>query len=317
MTDKEIYKRTLVFSVRALLFDILALILFIACPTVGFILGDRIQEKGAIGLLIGLVIGIIALAAILRFVAYQYQAGQVAMMTRGITENELPDDIIAAAKQAVRERFVTIAIYFLAVNAVKGLFNRLGSVITNVGRSVGGSTGSAVGSVVSSVIQTIISYLCTCCLGWVFYRREQNAFKATCEGAVIFFKHGKTFAKNMGRIFGIGALSFVPIVGGLTALFYKVFSGYPVFFREVAQAFADSEDAAYLSDPKVLMVVIAFIIGVIIWGIIHSTFIRPYVLVGVLRNYINSGIRDVPTEGSFRNVLGVSAKFDKLEQKLG
>ena len=317
MTDKEIYKRTLVFSVRALLFDILALILFIACPTVGFILGDRIQEKGAIGLLIGLVIGIIALAAILRFVAYQYQAGQVAMMTRGITENELPDDIIAAAKQAVRERFVTIAIYFLAVNAVKGLFNRLGSVITNVGRSVGGSTGSAVGSVVSSVIQTIISYLCTCCLGWVFYRREQNAFKATCEGAVIFFKHGKTFAKNMGRIFGIGALSFVPIVGGLTALFYKVFSGYPVFFREVAQAFADSEDAAYLSDPKVLMVVIAFIIGVIIWGIIHSTFIRPYVLVGVLRNYINSGIKDVPTEGSFRNVLGVSAKFDKLEQKLG
>ena len=317
MTDKEIYKRTLVFSVRALLFDILALILFIACPTVGFILGNRIQEKGAIGLLIGLVIGIIALAAILRFVAYQYQAGQVAMMTRGITENELPDDIIAAAKQAVRERFVTIAIYFLAVNAVKGLFNRLGSVITNVGRSVGGSTGSAVGSVVSSVIQTIISYLCTCCLGWVFYRREQNAFKATCEGAVIFFKHGKTFAKNMGRIFGIGALSFVPIVGGLTALFYKVFSGYPVFFREVAQAFADSEDAAYLSDPKVLMVVIAFIIGVIIWGIIHSTFIRPYVLVGVLRNYINSGIKDVPTEGSFRNVLGVSAKFDKLEQKLG
>ncbi len=317
MTDKEIYKRTLVFSVRALLFDILALILFIACPTVGFILGDRLQEKGAIGLLIGLVIGIIALAAILRFVAYQYQAGQVAMMTRGITENELPDDIIAAAKQAVRERFVTIAIYFLAVNAVKGLFNRLGSVISNVGRSVGGSTGSAVGSVVSSVIQTIISYLCTCCLGWVFYRREQNAFKATCEGAVIFFKHGKTFAKNMGRIFGIGALSFVPIVGGLTALFYKVFSGYPVFFREVAQAFADSEDAAYLSDPKVLMVVIAFIIGVIIWGIIHSTFIRPYVLVGVLRNYINSGIRDVPTEGSFRNVLGVSAKFDKLEQKLG
>ena len=317
MTDKEIYKRTLVFSVRALLFDILALILFIACPTVGFILGDRIQEKGAIGLLIGLVIGIIALAAILRFVAYQYQAGQVAMMTRGITENELPDDIIAAAKQAVKERFVTIAIYFLAVNAVKGLFNRLGSVITNVGRSVGGSTGSAVGSVVSSVIQTIISYLCTCCLGWVFFRREQNAFKATCEGAVIFFKHGKTFAKNMGRIFGIGALSFVPIVGGLTALFYKVFSGYPVFFREVAQAFADSEDAAYLSDPKVLMVVIAFIIGVIIWGIIHSTFIRPYVLVGVLRNYINSGIKDVPTEGSFRNVLGVSAKFDKLEQKLG
>ncbi|MBR3275881.1 MAG: hypothetical protein IKG08_04625 [Eubacterium sp.] len=317
MTDKEIYKRTLVFSVRALLFDILALILFIACPTVGFILGDRLQEKGAIGLLIGLVIGIIALAAILRFVAYQYQAGQVAMMTKGITENELPDDIIAAAKQAVRERFVTIAIYFLAVNAVKGLFNRLGSVISNVGRSVGGSTGSAVGSVVSSVIQTIISYLCTCCLGWVFYRREQNAFKATCEGAVIFFKHGKTFAKNMGRIFGIGALSFVPIVGGLTALFYKVFSGYPVFFREVAQAFADSEDAAYLSDPKVLMVVIAFIIGVIIWGIIHSTFIRPYVLVGVLRNYINSGIRDVPTEGSFRNVLGISAKFDKLEQRLG
>ena len=316
MTDKEIYKKTLVFSIRAFLFDLLAVILLFASIVIGYILGDRLNDKGLIGLVIGLVVGIIILAVLVRFTAYRYKAGQVAMMTWAITENSLPENVVEEGKRIVKERFVTVAVYFMVTGAIKSLFNTLGKAITNVGQAVGGNAGGTVGSVISSVMQTVINYLCTCCLGWVFYRREIGAFKATCEGAVIYFKHGKTLLKNMGRIFGMGALSLVVICGGLTALFYAILKPYQAAFTEFAKVFADSEDASYLSDPKVLMIVCAFIIGLIIWGIIHSTLIYPYVLVGVLRNYLHSGMDDIPSEGSFVNILGRSRKFDRLQEKL-
>jgi hypothetical protein len=39
------------------------------------------------------------------------------------------------------------------------------------------------------------------------------------------------------------------------------------------------------------------------------------VLVGVLRNYIQSGINDIPTEESFAVLDGKSEKFKKLHQE--
>lgn len=39
-------------------------------------------------------------------------------------------------------------------------------------------------------------------------------------------------------------------------------------------------------------------------------------LVGVLRNYIESGIQDVPSEDSFAVLDGKSARFKKLHSEL-
>ena len=60
----------------------------------------------------------------------------------------------------------------------------------------------------------------------------------------------------------------------------------------------------------------AIICGIIIWSIIHGTFLRPFVLTGVLRNYIQSGIDDIPTESSFAALDSKSAKFRKLHEQL-
>ena len=272
MTNKEIYRRTLVFSVRAFILELIGVVLLAGLPVAGFFLTKNTETQGGIGLLIGLVIGIIVLAVIARFTAYQYKAAQVAMMTRGITENYLPDDIVAAGRQEVKERFVTVALYFMLTAGIRALFNKLSAAISGVGRAVGGDKGGTVGSVIGAVIQ------------------------------------------NMGRVFGIGALSFVPIVGGITAIFYFVFAPYSRFFAQLAENFRDSEQA-YLSDPKVLMIVCALVIGIIIWAIIHSTFIYPFVLVGVFRNYLDSGIRDIPAESSFDSIYGRSRKFDRLREK--
>ena len=144
-----------------------------------------------IGLAIGLLIGIVILVVLVRWTSYQFKAGQIAMMTRGVTEGTLPDDVIGEGKKIVRQRFTTVAVFFAATRLIKGIFNEIGRAVTKIGENVGGDTGNAIGSTISAVISVVVAYLCDCCLGWVFYRSEVKATKATCEGAVLFFKRSE------------------------------------------------------------------------------------------------------------------------------
>ena len=122
----------------------------------------------------------------------------------------------------------------------------------------------------------------------------------------------------MGRVFGMGLASLALIGGTFTLIFHAVAAGFPDLFARLAAEFASGSAAAessvqaYLSDPASLMWISAGIGGLIVWLIIHSVFIRPFVLVGVLRNYIDSGMRDIPDESSFSVLDGKSDKFRKL-----
>ena len=322
MSNKEIFSRTFGFSVRRFLFTVLAFIAAAALCLVGYAIGEHFLQKGLLGLGIGAVVALVFLIIFLRYVAYTYKAGQIAMMTQGVTAGELPDDVIGAGKQVVKSRFKTVAIYFAATGIIRGIFAQIGKGITKLGDRLGGDTGRTVGSAVSTVISVIVSYLCDCCLGWVFYRDDIGAGRATCEGAVLFFKHGKTFARNMGRIFGIGLLTLVIIGGIFGGIAY--FAGQPLepFFAEFAvkmqEIAAEGERSIpqFLQTAQGLMIAASAVVGLIFWSIIHGSFIRPFVLTGVLRNYMEAGMDDIPTEDSFRMLDSRSAKFRKLHEEL-
>ncbi len=322
LNNKEIYKRTIVFSIRRLLWDILSFIIVIACAVLGFLITEGAFNKGLIGLAIGLIAGIIVICIMLRYVSYRYKAAQIAMMTKAIATGKLPDDVVKAGKKAVDKRFTTVAVYFAVTGAIKGVFNQIGRGITSVGQAVGGDSGGAVGSTISAIIQTIVAYLCDCCLGWVFYREDQKPFKATCEGAVIFFKKGKTLVKNLGRIFGMSIVSFLVIGGVFFGIFWLVFQAFPDVFTGLANEVADaaaranSELPAGLFEPATFTIVCAAISGIIMWSIIHSVFIKPFILVGVLRNFIEAGKEDIPSEASFKELDKKSTKFQKLREKM-
>lgn len=322
MSNKEIYRRTLVFSLKKLGFDVLSVVLLAALSVGGFFLMDKFTDKGLIGLAIGIVVAIVAIAIISRFVSYNIKAGQIAMMMRGVVDGELPDDVYGEGKRMVKERFTTVAVYFAATRVIKGIFNQIGRLITKIGDSIGGDVGGAVGSAVSSAVQTIVAYLCDCCLAWVFFRKEQSSARATCEGAVLFFRHGKTLAKNVGRIFGIGIASLIVIGGAFFGIFYLIFSAFPAAFESLAKEIAEAgtriegKIPEFLTDPATLTIVIAAIGGVIVWGILHSTFVRPFILTGVLRNYIESGVDDIPSESAFAELSRKSSKFAKLQAEI-
>lgn len=318
MTNKEIYQKTIRFSVYRLLWDVLIFLALALLVGGGYLVAEKWRDQGLIGMGIGLVIGIIVVAVGLRYVSYTWKAGQIAMMTRAVTEGDLPEDVIGEGRKVVHERFLTVAAYYAATGVIKGIFNQLGQAISGLGKKLGGDSGEAIGSAISSAIQVVVAYLCDCCLGWVFYRRDVNAARATCEGAVLFFKHGKTLAKNMGRVFGMGLVSLILIGGVFTGIFYLVASQFPTLFtdlaRELTEAAAGIETTipAFLTEPGNLMWICAGLAGIILWDILHSAFVRPFVLVGVLRNYLESGMQDIPSEASFAMLDSKSAKFRKL-----
>lgn len=318
MDNKEIYKKTIGFSIRRLLWDLLAAVIFVGCMVAGFFILEKTTNLGLLGLGIGAIVGGIFIAFLLRYVAYTYKAGQIAMMTEGVSKGKLPDDVIGAGKKVVKERFVTVAAYFAVTNVIKGIFRQIGNGITAIGNSIGGDTGGTIGSTISAVINTIVDYLCDCCLGWVFYRKDEKAGKATLEGAAIFFKHGKTLAKNLGRIFGISILSFITIGGVFFGISWLIMQAFPDLFASLGSELAsiDSDIPAWVSDTATLTLVCAGIVGIIMWSIIHSTFVRPFILVGVLRNFIKSGAEDKPSEKAFDELDSKSKKFKELHAKL-
>ena len=320
MDNKEIYKKTLTFSLRRFLWDAVSLVIIIVVAAAGFFLAEKLASQGLIGLVVGIVIGIIVVAIASHFVSYVFKAGQIAMMTKAIADGKLPDDVYGEGKKIVKERFLTVAAYYAVTGVIKGIFNELGRAITAVGQAVGGDNGGAVGSTISGVIQTIVGYLCDCCLGWVFYKKDEKATKATLEGAVLFFKHGKTLMKNLGRVFGIGILSFVVIGGVFFGVFYLITLAMPGVFEGLAAEFAniaaggEVEMPEFLTNAQNLMLIAAGIGGVTMWGIIHSVFVRPFILVGVLRNYIESGKNEKISNADFAELDKKSKKSKKKQE---
>lgn len=314
MNNKEIYKRTLTFSIRRLLWDIVSFIILIITAAAGFFLAEKLANMGLVGLVIGIVIGIIITAIISHFISYVFKAGQIAMMTQAVAEGRLPDDVYGEGKRIVKERFLTVAAYYAVTNVIKGIFSELGRGITAVGKAVGGDTGGAVGGTISGVIQTVVDYLCDCCLGWVFYQKDEKAAKATLQGAVLFFKHGKALAKNLGRIFGIGLVSLITIGGVFFGVFYLITMAFPGVFENIAAEIAsgDSNIPEWARSAQAMQIFASLIGGLIMWSAIHRAFVRPFILVGVLRNFIESGKNETITEEDFAKLDSKSKKFAKL-----
>ncbi|MBQ9017322.1 hypothetical protein IJ103_03740 [Candidatus Saccharibacteria bacterium] len=318
MNNKSIYKKTISFSFWRVLWDLLALVAFGLFAGAGFVIADQSSNAGIVGLAIGAILGGIAAGVILHFFAYTYKAGQIAMMTKGITEGKLPENVVKEGKAIVKKRFATVAAYYAITGAIKGVFQQIGKGITAVGKAVGGDNGGAVGSTVASVIDTIIAYLCDCCLGWVFYKKDKGAVNATLEGAVIFFKHGKTLIRNLGRIFGISLISFLVIGGifmGITYLIVQAFpEGMSAFSASIAENIAQkgNEVPEFIYNITLFNVVFSAIIGVIMWAILHSTFVRPFILVGVLRNFIESGDETKMSETDLDEIEQKSKKLAEL-----
>ena len=322
MTNFQVYKKTLCFSLAKFLIDIIVLIIVLGLASAGYFIFDKTNDHALIGLSIGLALGIVIAILVHIFISNKIKAAQIGMMAVGVVDGQLPDNVYSEGLNLVKGRCAKITLFFMVTGAIKGMFRQVGRATTKLGKAVGGNVGEGVGSAIDSAIQIVIGYLCDCCLGWVMYRKDTGTAKAACEGAVIFFKHGKTLIRNIGRIFGMGILSFVLVGGAFFGLFFLILRNFPNMFEELAKEIVEigirnnSEVPAYLTDITNLTLIVSGIIAIILWTMIHNVLIRPFILVGVLRNFMTAGLSDTPKEEDFATLDGKSRKFAKLHSSI-
>ena len=320
MSNFQVYKKTILFSIVSFLVDLLVLGAMVGLAALGFYLMDAKTDKALIGLFIGLAVGIVIAAVVKILITNRIKAAQIAMMTMGVTEGSLPENTFSAGFAEVKDRFASITLFFMVTGAIKGMFRQIGRAVNRVGTAIGGDTGNAVTSAIDSAIQTVISYLCDCCLGWVMYRKKEGVAKAACEGAVIFFKHGKTLIRNIGRIFGMGLLSLVIVGGGFFGIAYLISKNNPNLYNMLVEEIkeigvrTESDIPDFLLNPTYLMYIVSGIVGLIFFSLIHSLLVRPFILVGVLRNFMAAGLKEEISEKDFEALDNRSKRFAKLHQ---
>ena len=291
--------------------------------TIGFFIGNNSSSKNAlIGLGIGFGVGLLVVILVNVFVNNRIKAGQIGMMTKGVIENKLPEDhIIHTGLQEVKGRFAKLTAFFFVTGAIKGIFREICRVINRLGTAVGGDAGNAVTSAIDAFVQILLEYLCDCCLGWVMYRKDQGVTKSACEGAVIFFKHGKTLIRNIGRIFGMGFLSLLVIGGAFFGGSYLIFNQFPGMFQTLSNTIVDvitkegGTVPEFVTNINLFIIVVAALLAIALWGTVHTVLIRPFILVGVLRNFTAAGLKHIPTDSEMNELASKSPKFARLQAK--
>ena len=126
MTNLQVYKKTLPFSFVMFLVGLLEIALFAGCCTAGFFILNRSTDMALVGLAIGFLVGIIVICLMNIFVNNRIKAAQIAMMTKGVTEDKLPDHTFKEGFVEIRGRFGKITAFFFITNAIKGIFRQIG-----------------------------------------------------------------------------------------------------------------------------------------------------------------------------------------------
>lgn len=319
MTNREIYGKTFKFSIMRMLCSALGLVVLIGLPVLVFFLTQNASDNVmVVATGVAFVLGCIAYWLIARYGNYLYLAGQIAMMEQGITEGKLPENVMAAGKAAVKGRFATATVYFALHSITTSITNEITRGINHLTDALSGgdanSAASAVGNTISAVIALVLEYVNYCSLAWVFHKKEQNAFKSTCDGAVIYFQNWKTLLKNMGKVIGISLLSLiiigVPLCAASSAIL-NALHGASAMFAGIDEALVEAEVALPFSS----LYVAGVIVGLIVWSVLHGALVKPYILVSVMRRYIEAGEANPPKIDIYGKLAGLSKSFKKAMGK--
>ncbi len=319
MKNSEIYRRTLKFSVMRLVRTILCVIMLAALPLITFVATglaglDEAAQLAATG--VAFIVALIVFYLVAHYGGYLLTAGQVAMITEGVATGELPEDTYAAGKRAVKSRFATASVYYGLWSVTRAITTEISSGMNAIARGIDGEDNAGAASIIAGIISAIVSvvleYLNYCSLGWVFLHSEQSAFKSTCDGAVIYFQNWKTLMKNSAKVIAITIVSLALIGGAFFGVAYLLLGS----IEPLTAVLADIDAAATLEDGTAVpagtsLIVLCAVIALVLWGGIHGAFVKPYILVSVMRRYIEAGRADTPQVDVYEKLSGMSKGFKK------
>lgn len=297
MTAKQIFMKTLAFGWMKLGLGLLNIVIDIAlfALLMGIAVLFRSEGAGAVMLLVWLVLAGIVNWVLNHYVGYLVKAGHVAVISRAFRDGRIPDSPVSAGKAMVKERFGTSNVYFVLDKLVAGSVKQLQRTL---GRITGGLLGALPGggtiqSLTNFFLNISLGYIDECCLGYTFYRGDQNPYKSAADGVVIYAQNWKHLLKNAAMT----ALTVILSVAAVTLVAFLLFGG---LFRLFGWSGF-----------------VAFILSLLLAWTVKYAFIDSWILVKMMCSYMQVAPGTVITFDLYGKLGGMSAKFKELFRKSG
>ena len=341
MTNFAIYKKTFRFTLMRILTGLIGLALIIGLPAIVFAVTGKLEDTARIAACLGgFIVGCIAAGLISHFISYIFRAGQIAVAAKAAAGQDLPEDCYSEGKSIVKQRFGTVAVFFAIEKIINAIVSQLTSGVSKLTDKISSDSDSdavkTIGAVINIVISAMLKFMCACCMGWVFINPDVNAWRCACDGAILYFKNWKDLLKNTGRILLIGLLSLVIIGGALFGVCHltlnkaqfmtEMTTELSQFIQEVKLEEATQEastdgtvdedeqkalDAISSLTPSEWAMIFEGLIALILWGILNSSLIDPFVMIGVMQRYIKAGLANPPKRELDEKLSGLSKSYKK------
>ncbi|MGN1147613.1 MAG: hypothetical protein ACI4TB_04270 [Lachnospiraceae bacterium] len=227
-----------------------------------------------------------------RYIGYMLKAGHIAMVTTAVTTGTLPENQLEAAKEMVKERFVTANVYFVVDRLVSGAVSQLQRGLQKVEDLLGKIPGvSIIVSFAQMFVHIALGYIDECCLGYTFLHKEQSAYKSAADGVVIYFQNWKKLLKDAAIttliVMGVSLLAWL--------LPFLIFTG---IFAAVGVHW-----------------VFAFFIALMFAAVIRSAFVDSYMMVKMMVSYMEVAPSTQITFDLYDKLCKLSSKFKSLFTK--
>ncbi|MCH5297778.1 MAG: zinc ribbon domain-containing protein [Ruminococcus sp.] len=294
MKAKDIYFKTMKFVWLKLALGAAITAAATILLAIFMLIGNAIGGGG--GMYIMLLIWLASVAVIYKlamsYIGYMLKAGHVAVIASAVTTGQLPDDQFEYGKQMVKSRFAASNVYFVVDRLVSGAVRQLQKIVGKTGDFLSVVPGmTAVTGFIQTFIGIALGYVDECCLGYCFLKSEDGAFKASCDGVVIYFQNAKKLLKD--------AAITTLIVMALTLASWVV----PlVIFIGIFQMFHWNIFAAVL-------------LAIIVAAVLKSAFIDSWMMVKMMVSYMEVAPSTQITFDLYSKLSGLSNKFKELFNK--
>lgn len=254
--------------------------------------------KGSFNPMIINIVAVIAVIGVVYFInhwiMYLIKAGHVSVITYYMVNGSLPEEgQVEYAKNIVKKNFVATNVGFGFDSIVRGATNQALSVIGNVEDFLDFIPGiGAVMGLFKFFIKTVTNYVDEAVMAYIFLKGdEENVWKKTADGIVLYVQNWKTIFKASGKVaaivLGSKAILLFLIVGFLTPLM----SGKGVSF------------------------IVGVLIAVIVWNVLSSVLIEPITVIIMIKDYVYACSQSEVSYDLYSKMEGCSSKFKQIINK--
>lgn len=225
----------------------------------------------------------------MHYFGYLIKAGHVAVIAEAVTSGKLPENQIEYGKEMVKSRFAASNVYFVVDRLVSGAVSQLQKTVGKIGGMLDAVPGmSTLTNILKTFIGIALGYVDECCLGYCFIKKEEGAFKASCDGVVIYFQNTKKLLKD-------AAITTIIVMIGTLLCWVVPF----VVFGALFHAFEWNMLGAVL-------------LAIMVAVTLKAAFIDSWMMVKMMVSYMEVAPTTQITFDLYEKLCKLSAKFREL-----